>query len=327
MKQYFKLIILILLAMLCHFVSKNAYIDLKNMEQFTTFQNVGALVSNDYDDMLRVESKAKVPLDFVLWSQTDNISINSLGTGEQNVSCVITRGDTRILFPIYETLSDDDFDGCLIDSYTSKKLFKSTNAIGNIVKINGTEYTIRGIMDSPSKTIVIKEKSSNKNVLTNITVKGVDNTEEFLTRHSFLTATTVKSNIYTSIAHILYLIPLFAIIWVVFSILSTLRNKFKDYQVRYIFINIGILGVISCGILIILTIIPQALIPTQWSDFEFWRTGIIDFLFSITSFITSTKYRTDIRLLHMIFKSASGVLGACFIISIYNEIRITLKVI
>lgn len=321
-KDRMRISVLICLAVLCYFLSKNAYMTIKNMKDVTTFQHIGSLTKEDYDEILRLESQAKNALEFILWSQSDNRPIEAVQTGQQqNVSCITVRGNINILFPNSQMLEDNDNDGCLIDRYTAKKLFKSTNVVGNTIKIDNTEYTVRGVMDVSGRTLVIQGNRDSKHTLSNITVKGVDNTEDFLTRHGLSSSITVKSSVYVSLSYIFYISPLFSIIWVILSILSSLKYKFKEYEVRRLTITILIVIVVSMGFLLFSTIIPQLLVPTQWSDFEFWREAATEFAYSMVSFVSSTKYRMDMELLYITLQSALGIICAHFIIVLYNKMK------
>jgi len=319
-------LILFCLAVLFWSLSGNAYMELKKQPPSTTFQNVGSLLAEDYEPMLRSEAQAKDPLPFTMWTQSDNQRLEGLGTGRvQNVSWLAIKGDTRLLLPVMQTLFEDDTDGCLIDQATAKQLFRNNNAVGNTVKMGGKEYIVRGVIDGPARTMITQLARESGHILSNITVSGTDNTETFLMRHGLSAAITVKTNQYVSLARILYMLPALAVILVSMMLLGLLRRHWKAYQVRHLLLSVGMLSVGTASLLLLFTFIPETLIPSQWSDFEFWETAGRDFIQIVVDFISSAKYRPDLGWLYGVFKSASGVLSAHFVMCLYNLFRIHLS--
>lgn len=316
-------LLLFCLAILCWSLSGNAYSGLKKQRPTTTFQQVGGLLAADYAPMLRAEAQAAAPLAFTLWAQSDNQRVEGVGTGRtQNIAWIAAKGDTRLLLPVMSTLHESDKDGCLLDAATAKKLFRTTDAVGGSVKLGGETYIVRGVIDGPDRTIVTQLAGESGQMLTNITVSGVENTETFLLRHGLSAAMTVRSSQYVALARVLYLLPALVVVLVGLRLLALLRAGWRSYQVRYLLISIAMLAVGTGGLLLLFTIIPEMLIPSQWSDFEFWQTAGREFVQSVTDFIAAAKYRPDLGWLYGVFHAAFGIFGAHFVLCLYNLFRI-----
>ncbi|WRS27974.1 ABC transporter permease [Oscillospiraceae bacterium MB08-C2-2] len=294
---------------------------LKSQPPFTTFQNVGSLFAEAYEPMLRSEGQAKEPLPFTMWAQTDNQRLEGIGAGRtQNVAWIAAKGDTRILLPVMQMLDVQDTNGCLLDAATAKKLFRNANAVGSTVKMGGVEYTVRGIIDRPDWTIVTQLPRESGHILTNITVSGTENTETFLLRHELSAAVTIKSSLYGSLARVLCLLPVFVVIWVGLTLLNRLRSSWRSYPVRCLLLSMGMLAVGTGGLLLLFTVIPHTLIPSQWSDFEFWQTAGNEFMQSVTNFISCAKYRPDLGWLYGVFQSSLGILAAHLVLCLVKTI-------
>lgn len=311
------------LAVLCWALSRNAYTELQKSPPVTTFQGVGGLLAEEYEPMTRSEAQAKEPLPFAMWTQTDNRRVEGLGTGRtQNISWIAVKGDTRLVLPMMQTLDEDDTDGCLIDRTTAEKLFGNANAVGNTVKMAGVEYTVRGVFDGPNRTMITQLARESTQVLENITVSGSEDTETFLMRHGLTAAVTIKSSTYLALGRIFYLLPYLALIMVALMLLTLLRSSWRSYPLRYYLVTLGILAVGTVGLLLLFSIIPQMLIPSQWSDFEFWETAGKDFIQSVTDFVASAKLRPDLIWLFGVLQTGLGILSAHFILCLYRLYRI-----
>jgi len=314
-------LLLFCLAISCWLPSAAAHERLQKLLPVTTFQNVGNLSAPVYEPMLRSEGQAKEPLTFALWSQADGQRLEGLGTGRTgDVAWLAVKGDTRLLLPVMETLDDGDTGGCLIDRATSETLFQDANAVGGTVKMNGIEYVVRGVIGGPDRTIVTRPEAELP--LTNITVSGTRDTEAFLMRHSLFAAVTIKSSLYVSLTRTLSLFPVLMTILCALMLLALLRGYWEEYPVRRLSISVIMLAMGTAGLLLLFTMIPESLIPSQWSDFEFWETAGRDFMRDATNFISAAKYRPDFIWLYEVLKSALGILGAHFVLCLYNLFRI-----
>lgn len=316
-------LVLFCVAVLCWSLSGNAYRDMQKQPQTTTFQNVEGLTAADYEPMLRSEAQARAPLAFCFWAQADKQHIEGLGTGRtQAVSWVAVKGDVRLLFPAMQTLFEDDAFGCLIDRTTAEELFRSGNVVGSIVKMGGKEYTVRGVIDGPDRTMVTQLAGECLHPLTNITVSGTEMTETFLLRHELLAANTVKTSQHLWLARIFHDFPVMAVLLVSLLLLGLLRGHWQEYPIRKLLMSIGMLGIGTITLFRLFTVIPEALIPTQWSDFEFWETAGRSFMRTCTDYIATAKYRPDLTWLYGVLGASWGIVSALFILYMYSLVRI-----
>lgn len=311
------------LAVLCWGLSRNAYVEMQKSPPVTTFQRVGRLLAKEYEPMARSEAQAKEPLPFAMWAQTDNQRAEGLGTGRtQNVSWISVKGATRLVVPMMQTLDEDDTTGCLIDRSTAEKLFGNAAVVGSIVKMADVEYTVRGVFDGPNRTMITQLADESSQDLENITVSGSEDTDTFLMRHSLSAAVTLRSGTYLALGRIFYLLPNLALVLVSLMLLSLLRSSWRSYPVRYYLVTLAILAVGTVGLLLLFSLIPQMLIPTQWSDFEFWEMAGKNFAQSVTDFVASAKLRPDLVWLFGVLQTGLGLLSAHFILSLYRLYRI-----
>ncbi len=89
---------------------------------------------------------------------------------------------------------------------------------------------------------------------------------------------------------------------------------------RYLLVSVGMLGVGTAGLLLLFSCIPDGLIPSQWSDFEFWGTAGKDFLRAVSDYIAAAKYRPDLHCFYRVLQASFGILSAHFVMCIYGLI-------
>jgi hypothetical protein len=101
-----------------------------------------------------------------------------------------------------------------------------------------------------------------------------------------------------------------------------LRGYWAGYTVRYLTVSVAMLAVGTAGLTLLFTVIPEALVPSQWSDFGFWEMSGKDFMRDVTDFISAAKYRPELVWMQGALPSGLGILGAHFVLCLYHLIRV-----
>ncbi|WMJ89937.1 ABC transporter permease [Anaerocolumna sp. MB42-C2] len=206
----------------------------------------------------------------------------------QKVSVVMTSGNMAFTVPM--TLASGNYvyrqdkKGCLIDTKTSYLLFGTEFAVGNTVTYNKKDYIVRGVVRAEYPVLLIQGSGNIKeypNLELGYKDKQMGETfaEEFLLANQMAdNATIIDGYFYGRIIYSLINLPL----WIFFfciccKIYNVIYQISKKQKAGLFFLYIGILLIILIGFGFILYritgnpfFIPDKLIPSKWSDFDYW---------------------------------------------------------
>ncbi len=206
----------------------------------------------------------------------------------QKVSAVIVTGNMALTVPMSLISGNyvyrEDKKGCVIDTKTAYALFGTESAAANIVTYEKKNYIIRGIVKTDYPVFLIqgdndRKEYSNLELTYKEEERGEALAEEFLFQNG-LAADYVMIDGYFFGRLIYSLITLPVWIFFFFAVYEILRRykHEKDKLTPKSFILYGslvILIIIGYGILLYQFTgnpfyIPEKLIPTKWSDFDYW---------------------------------------------------------
>ncbi len=172
----------------------------------------------------------------------------------------------------------DDSNGCLLDRNTAYELFQSSDVIGNILTYQEKEYCIRGIIDTEERLIIIPKVGSNHSYLNlELVYEDKENGEqlanEFIVQNALASSYTVlDACFYSEIIGLFYLFPAWILgLYLLFIMLKSIweRRTLPIQLIVYLIIFLvaweGIRWVMDFQLSL-----PDRLIPTRWSDFDFW---------------------------------------------------------
>lgn len=260
------------------------YMTVQNLLALEPCQNTAVILLDD-STMTRKEALAVAeaekeqenPYTFTAWTQEEEVTVQNR---ELNRSCVADAveicGRSDILMQGSTWLDEEDTEGCLIDEKTAAELFGSTAVEGMKITIKEKERTIRGILYGVSDVIVFEAEELTPftalQVVTDSGIRYEEIKQEFMMRNS-LTGRFLKTDLLYQAGSVLaLLIPLCA----GGSILWQTGKKAWIYRDQKDGIICGAVTVLGIAVLLWFVIqnleIPRDMIPTKWSDFDFWKT-------------------------------------------------------
>lgn len=232
--------------------------------------------------------KAEVP-EITLWNRLEKETIiNKITELSADTNIIETYGDMSQVIPM--TFIDgnyvykDDQKGCVLDSETAYNLFGTTNAVNNIVVWKEKEYVVRGVARTKD-TIMLVQIADDKHQYTNIEAVYrnrdkkyiIDNQGQLLENLLILNGMPkpniiMDGNFISGLLGAIYRLP----IWIIsLGIVLVLMKKTYRYRKSIFLCSVSGLAVLVVALLLIkitrLNIhIPSQLIPTKWSDFDFY---------------------------------------------------------
>lgn len=181
--------------------------------------------------------------------------------------------------------SSADINGCALDVDTAYKLWGSDNVLGQKLEYEEREYIVRAVFESPAGVIVIPLPDSTDQKFSALSLDTRDSknprsaADEFRSRYGIPEADAVTTGDWIAgTARLLMILP--ALILGLILLLQILRELWAVRNMPVLF-TLWLLAV--AAVLILMTwasgirlSIPQSLIPTRWSDFEFWKRTFVD---------------------------------------------------
>lgn len=231
-------------------------------------------------EVQKAEQKQDNPLQFTIWGEKENVMLsNKKYQRSSSATAVLVCNNPQLLFNGTAALAPDDKNGCLIDEKTAYDLFGSTDVAGKQLEYLDRKLTIRGLLkgiDDERQLVVMQAYGEDQN-LDSITVRIPEGSEtetavsEFLMRHS-LEGKIMDLELLKGITRILILLlPVLFAFGIMITLLRYTREEKGQGISYYIWWGavIVILIITILGILRFITI-PKEMIPTKWSDFDFW---------------------------------------------------------
>ncbi|MDO4345276.1 MAG: hypothetical protein Q4C50_10780 [Eubacteriales bacterium] len=226
--------------------------------------------------MQEKEKEQETPREFVLWNQKNEVEIENENLKRTHTAAAVAvAGRSDLLMKGTARVDEEDKKGCLIDEHTAIKLFGNTNVTGLTVNVAGEEKVIRGLLFD-AKDTVLYEAEGKEQKFTNLTVFTGDGApyyevrQDFMMRHE-LEGRFLRMDLLSWAARLLcLLIPLLAGGRILAAALGLAFRHRREQAGIWI-----ALGGAACfgGLLWMLALkisLPSDMIPTKWSDFEFW---------------------------------------------------------
>lgn len=206
----------------------------------------------------------------------------------QKVSVVITSGNMALTTPMKLVRGNyvyrQDKVGCVIDTNTAYLLFGTEFAVGNTVTYDKKDYVIRGVVRADYPVFLI-QGSGDKMEYSNLELGFMDKERGETLAEEFLLGNGPTGNyviidgyFYGRIIYSLISLPVWLFFFFggyeIFKIFYSYMNKQKP---GHFILYSSILLLILAGYGFILfritgnpLYIPEKLIPTKWSDFDYW---------------------------------------------------------
>lgn len=222
--------------------------------------------------MQKAEADREAPATLAAWTQINGQELTALVSEKTaQADMLLLRGDVRLLLPAAPALAEDDFSGCLLDRETAQILYGAELKSGSVLRLNEREYTVRGLFDAPSGTVILQADPWETRPFTRLTYSGKATPEEFAMRHRLTVSFAMKNKSYALAGGVLYsLAPLAGILCLVLR-LSLAAGQSRFQPVKHAFWTLCAVAVGTAGLLILLRSMPQEWLPDRWSNFEFWQ--------------------------------------------------------
>lgn len=225
-------------------------------------------------------------------------------------------GDSNIMYPMElidgSYLINDDNYGCIIDEKTSYDLFGTKYSIGNSVNLDEKIYYVRGVVKSDRPAIILEANDKNQQFSNlEITYSDYERSLEMVT--SFIMQnnlgeeyTIFDGQFYGNIAGRLAKIPLWILaFYLIIKTINFMIKNIKGFKTENIIYVIGsILFIVICIYVTKFKLYyPLRLIPSKWSDFQFWSDKYNEFKNLINDFKYAYPYPKDIMMIEYLKKN------------------------
>jgi hypothetical protein len=288
----------------------------------------GQEIDNITSGMIEKEDN-NIP-EVTLWQRDEDIILtNEVRNASVKIGLITVSGDMTKVYPgsmLYGGyLSKADDRGCVIDRDTAYKLFNSEDVVGLTITLNNKEYTVRGIMQGiGSNTMIVQEekqvvskKAGIKYSCMELVFSDTENAkllaENFIHTYGLGVPTAyIDGYIYQKISYLLIHIPLWFSAMLLIIYIARKVNTLKSSQVLFVSGWFGI--ILLSAILIRITNVhfyySSSMIPTRWSDFDFWGNQWKELIASLGGREGSILFYKDIMLKRRMVFVLSGVILA-----------------
>lgn len=303
-------IVLVLAMIICWLLSigyTNRLASVKNT--FNIYFDEEEYVPADIYKMQQEEKDKDNSLAFTGWYEKEKQSVlnNNLNrTIESNIMFICGNSYLIAEGPI---LFEDDIKGCLIDEETAYKLFGSYDVIGNTIIYGNREFIIRGIHRTMEDTIIMQAEIDSKDkiqgLLIDISNDGIEKVKHISERYG-MKEYGVNSAVYYNLGKMCTsLLPLIILLIIICSALKK-AIEIKDRPVLFIFSIIMIIVWITIffSITKYKISIPVDILPSKWSDFDYWKKFFQECIDKIKYVIYMKKYMIDIYVISYLSKIA-----------------------
>jgi len=256
----------------------------------------GGLTMHQVEEMQKQNAQMVDSANFVAWGNVENQEIKSEELSHRKrVDVIVVSGESRILFPSSGRLSLEDKHGCLIDRDSAVLLFGTPEVVGLPINYNGTVYTIRGILRDGENTLVIQMNNQvAEPILDTISIQVHSEEPINLIKNNFemqynIRGSSIDYHIFTWLLTVFsHILPVLAVFFLYRSIRwsNLLRHAYlciakkgEDSKITHIVrIKRSTLLYVAFYLMIFLSWLylrtqltfPEELLPTKWSDFDFW---------------------------------------------------------
>lgn len=288
----------------------------------------GQEIDNIIEGMISKEDN-NIP-EVTLWQRDEDIMItNDVRNASVSIGLITVAGDMTKVYPdsmLYGGyLSNGDYIGCVIDRNTAYKLFNSEKAVGLTISLNNKDYTVCGIMQGiGSNTMIVQEekqvdskKEGIKYSCMELVFSDTENAkllaENFIHTYGLGIPTAyIDGYMYQKISYLLVHIPLWFSAMLLIIYFARKVNKLKASQVLFVSGWFGI--ILLSAILIRITNVhfyySSSMLPTRWSDFDFWGNQLKVLITSLGGKEGSILFYKDIMLKRRMVFVLSGVILA-----------------
>ena len=273
--------------------------------------------------------------ELTLWDENPSGQISDNGDRTAEASVIELFGNTEEI--CFEELlvgafpSRGDADGCAISEKTAFDLWGSRDVSGKTILVNGSVYSVRGVFRGNEGLVLVQRDSSSTKSFHNMQLRFHDGgsqaeAESFLIRAGFSGAQFLDLPLLGWFINALAQLPIFILgISILIRLLRRgLRLRSFPLLLSGYALPAGVAGATCLYLMGFPWSIPQRLIPTKWSDFEFWGRTVGSFIKSIKVWLSAAPTRWDMTFWPKLIFTAFLVIGATVLLAAAME-RVKIK--
>jgi len=322
--------------------------DLKKYQNLVTIiRTDGKEYSCQQAEQIRIRNnKAENPFVYVLWGNEGIHLLENRDLGRfAETEIYVIEGSSNLLFSSTVILDGTIERSCLISPDIAQDLFGVSDATGMMVTLENQKYCILGMLPEVKGGAVFCSKDRKTSVLDRINVHLTsDDTLSYLVQRMKwefgFKGRVVEYRILNNGVEILSVIIWF-LLWV--FLLRLLVIKLKQYnkkiyrtnrdecknrdRIDFVFLGESLIYIgCICGVVLLLVIyiyfrvkIPDDIIPSKWSDFDFWNRLFVQKKECILTWIKCEKFASELFYIKKSLQSVFWFLVAnvsCFFIRI-----------
>lgn len=251
------------------------------------------------------------------WTEQENSIRNERNHHETEAQVILFAGNGNLVWP-HSFLTGGypgvgDASGCTISAGLADKIFGATDVVGQPVLISETEYQIRGVWDSPELRAMLQLKT-NEPVFKNLealmkTERDYREAAMDLARENQLSCSAIingpiagmLSGFVGSLPFYLAGLALFIkMIWNALMPCAGFRSRLTAALLA------AAVVLLMCGLR---AGVPDYLVPTKWSDFDYWGRLAADYRDQLIELISLTPTSKDIFFRLEILRLGGYLLG------------------
>lgn len=200
-----------------------------------------------------------------------------------------------------------DTEGCAVSKGLAHALWGSTNVIGLPVYIDGATYYVRGVTDGGECTLYRQERADSNATLANMQLEFSSGgsraeAEAFLARTGFGGGAILDLPLLGWACTAVSRLPVFALaIGIAVRLISRMRHLGRYPMLLLRFLPLCVLAVAALLLCMDMSGIPARVVPTMWSDFDFWQRLFSGFGSAIEAWLSSAPTTRDAQLWPAVF--------------------------
>lgn len=295
------------------------------------------------DKLIENEIEKESPLpEVTAWDKKKEIEISSKSENKTvKINLYEVYGNAETLCPMKlvagTLLLPDDKYGCVIDEGTAYHLFGTKYVDGVEIILEDKTYTVRGVVKNEETMLIIQSrdlehKYSNLEIAYEDVENGADLAESLLIQNNINDSYSIlEGGFYSKVSSYLILFPGWILLLLMmknyicnlygiirFKLYKKNETKGVDFgYIIYVCVWLISLGIL-CWIVKFKLYLPDRLIPSRWSDLDFWGSQMEEF----KGFLTRVKYiepfPRDILLLQTLKHCVAAVFLTCISVLTLN---------
>lgn len=279
LKKYMGTLIVMILMLICFTLAMFHNNQNQGENKIQTVALKGSyLDGNRAIQMQEEETALENPTHFTLWGEMKNQkAVNPELSRTVDADVVVVKGDSSLVCEGGWNLAGDDLEGCIIDEKMAYALFGDNNAAGQILTWNKRDLVIRDVIDGDSGIIIVQEEQNREKIFgfialdldTGLNAGG--DVKDWMSKHDIDGERIELQTFHRWGSGIILILPLLMAVPIFVPMFKKVMS-IRRTPVKFILCASGLL--IFFGIFLKISgyriHFPEEMIPTRWSDFDFW---------------------------------------------------------